>query len=155
ALDPHSRHMSLPVLRKIQSLVKAGAVVVGQKPVDTPSLRDDPEEFAQIVHALWGTMQGGHPYGKGRVYDGRTLEETLADLQIQPDFTFTKPQKDTSLLFVHRKLPDGDLYFVNNRANRSENVEATFRVQGKAAELWRADTGDIEPASYRIAEQRT
>jgi hypothetical protein len=34
-------------------------------------------------------------------------------------------------------------------------VEATFRVQGKAAELWHADTGTVEPASYRTVEGRT
>jgi hypothetical protein len=32
ALDPNSRHMSLPVLKKIRDLVNAGAVVVGPKP---------------------------------------------------------------------------------------------------------------------------
>lgn len=35
ALDPNSRFMSLPVLRKIRDLVKAGAAVVGSKPVAT------------------------------------------------------------------------------------------------------------------------
>jgi hypothetical protein len=58
-------------------------------------------------------------------------------------------------LFVHRKLPTGEVYWVDNRNNREESVEATFRVQGKAAELWHADTGKIEPASYRIADGRT
>ena len=31
ALDPYSRHMSLPVLRAIHSLVQEGAVVAGPK----------------------------------------------------------------------------------------------------------------------------
>ena len=39
ALDPYSEHMSLPVLRAIYQLVQNGAVVVGPKPVDDPSLR--------------------------------------------------------------------------------------------------------------------
>jgi hypothetical protein len=56
---------------------------------------------------------------------------------------------------VHRKLADGELYWVDNRNNRVETVDATFRVQGKAAELWHADTGVIEPASYRIAGGNT
>ena len=41
ALDPYSRHMSLPVLRSIHKLVEQGAVVAGEKPSDTPSLADD------------------------------------------------------------------------------------------------------------------
>src|SRR6185436_805335 len=45
ALDPNSRYMSLPVLRKIRELVNAGGTVVGRKPVTTPSLSDDEKEF--------------------------------------------------------------------------------------------------------------
>jgi hypothetical protein len=58
-------------------------------------------------------------------------------------------------LFVHRKLADADLYWVDNRNARVESVDATFRIGGKAPELWHADTGVIEPASYRIADGRT
>jgi hypothetical protein len=71
------------------------------------------------------------------------------------DFEFTKPQSDTSLLFVHRILPNVDLYFVNNRNDRFEDLTATFRVDGREAELWYADTGKIEPASFQISDGRT
>jgi (4-O-methyl)-D-glucuronate---lignin esterase len=74
---------------------------------------------------------------------------------VPPDFEHTKSQTDTTLLAVHRSLADGDLYFVNNRNDRDEDVEATFRVSGKEAELWHADTGLREPASFRIANGRT
>ena len=60
-----------------------------------------------------------------------------------------------NLLFVHRKLADGDLYFVDNRSDRAEQVDATFRVTGKAPELWHADTGKTEPVSFKIADGRT
>ena len=56
---------------------------------------------------------------------------------------------------MHRKLADGDVYWVSHRNARAEEVEATFRVQGKAPELWHADTGRVEPASYRTADGRT
>ena len=46
ALDPYSIHMSLPVLRSIRALVNQGAVVVGSKPVNTPSLADDAKNFS-------------------------------------------------------------------------------------------------------------
>ena len=58
-------------------------------------------------------------------------------------------------MFLHRKLADGDIYFVDNREDRAENVDATFRVDGKAPELWDAATGETQPASYRIADGRT
>ena len=58
-------------------------------------------------------------------------------------------------MFVHRKLDAGDIYFVDNRNDRAENVDATFRVEGKAPELWDAATGESKPVSYRIAAGRT
>ena len=76
-------------------------------------------------------------------------------MKVAPDFDYAKPQSDTKLLFVHRMLPQGEVYWVDNRNNRAESLDATFRVRGKAAELWHADTGKIEPASYRIANGRT
>ena len=155
ALDPRSQHMSLPVLRKIRDLVNAGAVVVGPKPTDSPSLSDNQAEFRTIAGQLWGSGTSERAYGKGKVYGGHTLAAVLAATKVAPDFEYTMPQKDTNLLFVHRKLPDGEVYWVDNRNNRTEALEATFRVQGKAAELWYPETGQVGPASYRIAGGRT
>lgn len=155
ALDPFSQHMSLPVLKKIRDLVQGGAVVAGSKPVSTPSLSDDVKEFQTIADQVWGPGTGEHSYGKGKVYAGRKLAEVLTAVHVTPDFQYSKPAQDTELLFVHRKLADSDVYFVNNRHDRSENVEATFRIQGKEAELWHADNGTAEPASYRIANGQT
>jgi hypothetical protein len=155
ALDANARHMVLPVLRKIRDLVSAGAVVVGPKPTDTPSLSDNEAEFRTITDQLWGPGTGEHAFGKGKVYAGQTVGEALAAMQAGPDFEYTKPQSDTNVLFVHRKVADGEVYWVDNRNQRSETLDATFRVQGKAAELWHADSGVIQPAAYRIDGGRT
>jgi hypothetical protein len=157
ALDPHSKSMSLPVLRKIRELVNAGAIVVGSKPTASPSLSDDDAEFRRIVDELWGAGKGAgeHRLGAGTVHGDAAIETVLSQLKVSPDFAYTKPKPDTTMLFVHRALPDSDLYFVNNRNDRDEDVEATFRVSGREAEIWHADTGLREPASYRIAGDRT
>jgi hypothetical protein len=155
ALDPYSQHMSLPVLRAIHKLVEDGAVVAGQKPTDDPSLADDQGEFQWLNDELFGDGTGVHAVGKGTVYAGQNAEAALTAMNLAPDFDHTKPESDTRLLFVHRKLADGDLYFVDNRNDRDETVDATFRVAGKAAELWHAETGQSEPASYNIAEGLT
>jgi hypothetical protein len=155
ALDPYSVHMSLPVLRSIRALVNQGAVVVGPKPVNTPSLADNADEFQRIADELWGTGTTEQTVGKGKVYGGQTLADALASLKIEPDFHYTKPESDTNILFVHRRLPDGDLYFVDNRNDRDEQVDADFRVTGKAPELWHADTGTIEDAAYSISGGHT
>jgi hypothetical protein len=155
ALDPHSQHMSLPVLHKIKDLVQSGAIVVGPKPTDTPSLSDDAREFQSIVDEVWGAASGGHDYGKGKVYASPISAEVMRSIQVAPDFEYTKPQTDSELLFVHRKLNDADLYFLDNRQDRNEDLEATFRISGREAEIWHADTGLIEPATFRSADNRT
>ncbi|MGA2076782.1 MAG: glycosyl hydrolase, partial [Terriglobia bacterium] len=155
ALDPYSRHMSLPVMRAIHKLVEDGAVAAGQKPIDDPSLADDQAEFQRLSDELFGDGTGVHTVGQGKVYAGQNAEAALTAMNLAPDFDHTKPESDTRLLFVHRKLADGDLYFVDNRNDRDETVDATFRVAGKAAELWHPDTGLTGPASFTIADGRT
>jgi len=155
ALDANSKHMSLPVLRKISAMVKAGAVVAGEKPVGTPSLSDDEAEFKTLADELWANEKGESTIGKGKVYAGKPIAEVFESLKITPDFEYTKPNDNSELLFVHRQLEDIDIYWVNNRHNRPENLEATFRVTGKAAEVWHPETGNIEQVSYNIADGHT
>jgi hypothetical protein len=151
-----------PVLRKIRDLVVAGATVVGPKPTTSPSLTHYPsadDEIRTLASQVWGNCDGRtiteHACGKGKVYWGRPLPEVLEALATPPDFEYTRPNLDTLLVYIHRHSPDADIYFVANRRDRVEDVEASFRIEGKAAELWHPDTGEIEPAEYRIANGRT
>ena len=59
---------------------------------------------------------------------------------------------DTALPFVHRRLADGDSYFIVNRKGRAESVEAHFRVTGKKPELWNAETGAITPVPKGVGD---
>jgi hypothetical protein len=157
ALDPRTRWMSLDVLRHIASLASDGATIVGNKPQNTPSLADDASEFHRLADAVWGAgdASGSHAYGKGQVIRATTLADSMTMLGIAPDFSYSAPASDTDLVYVHRRLDDGDLYYVSNRKTLAVNLEASFRVVGKAPELWYADTGRRVPASYRIEAGRT
>ncbi len=155
ALDPYSRHMSLPVLRAIHALVESGAVVAGPKPTDDPSLADDQAEFEKLSSQLFGDGSGVHKVGKGTVYAGENLSDVLSALHIDPDFDYLKHNNDSDFEFVHRKLKNGDIYFVDNRSDHDESIDATFRVAGMQPELWRAETGATESASFIIADGRT
>jgi hypothetical protein len=150
-LDPRTRLMTLATLRRIAALVRAGATVVGDKPQRSPSLADDAATFGRLAESLWN----GHGYGRGRVLTQRSVAQALADIGVPPDFSYAGNHDDTALQFVHRQLDDGELYFISNRQNRGERVELSFRVVGKAPELWYADTGQRLPASYRIEGGRT
>ena len=144
-----SHRMTLAVLRRIVALVEAGATVSGDAPASSPGLKDDDAEFAALVHRLWS----GAPVtrvGAGRVIAGRDVEAALGSIGVTPDFSYKGPLADSEVVFVHRRLDDGDIYFVNNRRNRAESIEARFRVTGRRPELWHADSGGVEPVSYRI-----
>ena len=151
-----------PVLRKIRDFVLAGATVVGPKPTTSPSLTSYPsadDEIRVLANEVWGDCDGRtiteHAFGKGKVYWGKSLQEVMEAVKTPPDFEYNRPKVDTFLVSIHRRSTDVDIYFVANRADRVEDVEISFRVEGKAAELWHPDTGEIEPAEYRIANGRT
>jgi hypothetical protein len=154
-LDTNSRHMPLPVLLKIRDMVNAGAVVAGPKPVDSPSLSDDQTEFQNVANQLWKAENGENIFGKGKVFAGKSASDVLDALQIAPDFEYTKPEERTNLLYVHRRLSKADIYWINNRRDQAVNLDAFFRISGKAAEIWDPETGKIAPVSYEITDGKT
>ncbi len=155
-LASYSRHMSLPVLRAIHQLVMDGAAVAGAKPTDDPSLADSQSEFHSLANELFGDGNGVHHVGKGTVYAGDTVAEALSAMNVSPDFAYTTESGgQANLKFVHRKLADGDLYFIDNRSDDPARVQATFRVSGRAPMLWYSETGKTAPASYSMAGGHT
>jgi hypothetical protein len=153
-LGGSSYRMTVGMLRRLAALVEAGAVVVGQAPRVSPSLQDDPAEFAALVTRLWGDG-GGATLGKGRVVASDDVEAVLASLGAKPDFSYAKSAPDSQVLFVHRQLADGEIYYLVNRTKHDEMGEARFRVTGKVPEIWRADSGRASPVSYRIENGAT
>ena len=143
-LDSNAIKMSLPVLRKIEKLVMAGATVAGVKPASTPSLSDDQNEFNKLVNEIWSSSNT-------KVTSDKPLIEVLNSMSIVPDFSYNKPQNDTKLMYVHRTLADREVYWINNRNNRKETVSATFRVSGRVPVLWHPETAKLEAVSYTIA----
>jgi len=154
--------LTLPVVRKIRDLVAEGAIVIAPRPTQSPSLTGYPasdDEIRAIANQVWGAIDGKsvteHGYGKGKIYWGTSVADVLAAEKTPPDFEHTRPEFDTNLVWIHRRSADADLYFVANQNERVENVETSFRVAGKEAELWHPDTGVTEPAEYKTENGRT
>lgn len=133
--------MTLPTLRRIVELASAGVTIVGNRPLASPSLADDEAEFAQLVEQLWALPN---------VMEGQDIEAAMSALGITPDLEINAGHAESDVMFVHRTLPEAEIYFVNNRLNNAQNVEARFRVVGKAPELWDAVSGTSRPLSYRV-----
>ncbi|MET0179506.1 MAG: glycosyl hydrolase, partial [Novosphingobium sp.] len=153
-LGGSSRRMTLPTLRRIAALVEGGATVIGTAPEADPSLAGNPAEWSALRARLWRGAEMTR-VGQGWVIAVNDLDTGLAAIALPPDFRFNGGGPDSDIAFVHRRLSDGDSYFLANRKDRAETIEARFRVTGKAPELWHADTGAIEPVSYRIENGAT
>jgi len=67
---------------------------------------------------------------------------TRLGASVAPDVVLLPAAPDVG--FVHRHLPDGDVYFVANTANLPRLVTARFRSQSPQAEAWNALTASIE-----------
>ncbi|WP_298400201.1 glycosyl hydrolase [Sphingobium sp.] len=150
-LGGSSRVMTLATLQRIAALVEAGATVIGVAPSRAPGLQDDAAAFKALADRLWS----GAPVGKGRVIASQDAEAALVSAGVGPDFRITDGAADSDYRFVHRKLADGDLYFVNNRTAKAGRIEARFRVTGKQPEIWRAIDGTATPISYRTEGDET
>jgi len=160
---PDATSMTPRVLRKIAEMVEAGATVVGPKPTVSPSLENYPacdNEVSGLADKVWGPCDGKtvteHAYGKGKVVWGKPLPEVLQSEKIKPDFEYVSSQNDPVVRWIHRTDQGAEIYYVANQRNRPEELECTFRVGGKAPELWHPDTGMItHPAVYDEADGRT
>jgi hypothetical protein len=149
-----SERMTLPMLRRIAALVESGATVAGNPPLVSPAMGEDIPEYDELVRRLW---PGGAvaTVGDGRVIRGGDSARALQSIGISPDFAPIDAPQDAEVLFVHRQLDDGEVYFLTNRNDRRERFEARFRVTGKQPEIWRADSGTFSPASYRMEGDHT
>ena len=154
--------MAPEVLEKLTELVRKGATVIGPKPESAPGLTGYPECDAtvrQLADTLWGNCDGKtiteSTFGKGRVVWGKTLADLLKETQLQPDFSYQTTPDQNAINFVHRKLPDADLYFVAT-AGEACIADCWFRITGKQPELFDPMTGKISDiAVYEEIEGRT
>lgn len=151
--------MTPETLANIDALVKAGATVVGNPPLKSPSLVNYPacdQSVAESAAAIWGGHQPPAvvtriSHGKGAIYWGGELAATR---DLYPDYAATAalleqlklPEDFTSpsgkLRFLHRRAEDRDIYFVSNRTAHRVTTDADFRDGGKQAELWDPLTGE-------------
>jgi len=144
-----SSRMSLQVLRRLNELVQGGATVVGEKPVGSPALMDDPAAFAALADALWGGKTG-----KGRVLASHNINAALTTLGVAPDFDYKADNADAKLMFVHRKTPTAEIYYFTNRKDRAEKVDLNLSVMGETPMLWDAATGTSRTVPYSLLTRR-
>ena len=160
---PAFETMTPELITKIESLVNAGAIVVGAPPVKSPSLTNYPacdEQVSAMARKIWGTLENfpemaERSYGRGKLFWGGDLmvrdsgehypvysltSKILSREGIRPDFI-----SEGSVRYIHRSLPDREIYFVSNRTGKPIEETCIFRDGTLTAELWDAITGEIRP----------
>lgn len=149
-LGGDSDRMTVAMLRRIVDLAEGGATVAGVRPTASPGLADDKAAFAALTARLWdGDQTPVRPVGKGRIVTAVDADAALALIGATPDVSFDGARADTQILFQHRLLNDGrHLYFLTNRLDRVEAVEARFAVTGRTVERWSATTGTAQPTGW-------
>jgi hypothetical protein len=159
---PESRRMRPELLRRILALVEAGATVSGPRPNASPSLSGYPQtdiEVRDLAAAIWGDLDGIsrtiRNVGNGRVFWGRAPDEILRLMNVPKDVEYGGGRIGAELAWLHRRAGETDIYYVANLTDERQDLEMRFRVANREAELWRPDTGAIEPASFVAQGDRT
>ncbi|HEX8524536.1 MAG TPA: glycosyl hydrolase [Tepidisphaeraceae bacterium] len=145
---PNTNRMTPAVAQKVRDLINAGATVVGQKIVASPSLTSAPaaDDLVKAVgEEVWANVDGKdvtqRTVGKGKIIWGKTIDEILKN--VGKDFQVAEAPKDVNVRYIHRRDGDADIYFICNQKEKDDSVLASFRVSGKRPEIWNPVTGEI------------
>lgn len=141
---PKQNTMTPELLEKISDLVSQGAVIVGNPPEKSPSLKAYPEcdkEVSTLANAMWKDSTKINLFGKGTIFRNMTMKEIMDKQEISPDFICSNKE----VLWTHRHSDGTDIYFLSNQTDRLIQIEPTFRVNDKQPELWDAVSGSIRP----------
>jgi alpha-L-rhamnosidase len=157
---PKTETMTPALLTKIESLVKDGAVIIGNPFQKSPSLMNYPECDKQVL-AISTSMWGGTTapsqiskriVGKGKIYWGGAFSNFKLP-ELYPDYDATTSilremgivedfESNGSLRYTHQLIPSGEVYFVSNKTNAAINSNCSFRVNEGTPELWNPMTGE-------------
>jgi hypothetical protein len=142
---PQMETMRPELLKKIRALVKAGGVILGPRPLRSPSLENFPtcdRDVQKLAAEIWqncdGTKATRVKFGKGQVFCGVDLPTVFEAIGSEPDIVGIERK---NFPWIHRVTDDTDIYFISNQSDAPQNLGPTFRVAGRQPELWDAVAG--------------
>ncbi len=154
---PDHRVLSLAVMKKVDELVRAGATVLGPKPLRAVSLEGGAEGkrlFQKLADGLWGpgdqaeNAKGSRKIGKGRVAWGMPAHDLLLADGIAPDVAMTLKDGSTArgMDWIHYRIDNAEVYFLIDVDGEAKSTDAILRCHGRVPELWDAVDGSIREA---------
>ena len=136
------------MIRRIRQLLNDGAVILGPKPLRSPSLKDWGEgdaEVRRIADELWGEGQptcGMRRVGKGLLFTGYEINDVFRLIGNTPDATFAGAE---DVKFAHLTRDGFDVFFVSNQTEKPADFVAQLRITGRKPELWSPMDGSVKP----------
>lgn len=143
---PPLNSMRPAMIRRIRQLLYDGAVVLGPKPLRSPSLKDwgdGDAEVRRIADELWGPglpSCGMRHVGKGLLFTGYSLNDVFRLIGNTPDATFAGAE---DVKFAHLTRNDCDIFFVSNQTEKPTDFVAQLRITGRRPELWTPTDGSV------------
>jgi hypothetical protein len=143
---PAEIKINVDVIKKLEQMVSAGAIIIGAKPMMSYGLHNS-EQNDKLVQTIAGRLWGKcdsiniqeNKYGKGKVVWGKQIRQVLIEKNIPPDIQVNNAAFD----FIHRKIANAEIYFVRNTKKEPITELVTFRVNEMLPELWNAETGEV------------
>ena len=144
---PPTDRIPLTTYRKIESYATSGKVIAIEKlPSLAPGLleQNDSPQIEAISAKLF--HENGH---LGVYLDSVSSLPGALRSALPPDLEARG--QAAGLGFIHRKLPDSDVYFLVNTGNQPIDSSIQFRSDRSVVECWDPDSGDILQSTARIA----
>lgn len=138
---------------RLRDMVRDGMVLLSPRPAHSLGLRDftaPTRVFDAAVTDIWGDAPipaDGRSVGDGRVFSNVSVQHVLNAAGVQPDVNCTTRHADGQIAWLHRAVAERDVYFIANRQRRQEQAACSFRIVGRAPQLWRAVDGSITGAA--------
>jgi hypothetical protein len=144
---PNVERIPLATYRKIQQYAQNGGLViaVGQPPRRAPGFTESPRDTQGVAQVSQDLFAPGAK-NAARVAGPADLAAAIGAV-LKPDVVLSPATPTVG--FIHRKLPNADLYFVANTDNQPHMFDAIFRTDKSGAEWWDPMNGNVTSEGAR------
>jgi hypothetical protein len=148
---PNVERLPLATYRRIADFARRGGLVIAIKslPSRAPGFKESPSDSAAVDQISREMFSAGSKNAR-LVASPAELGAAIGAV-LPPDVAISPATP--AIGFIHRKLPDADIYFLANTDNRPHTVNATFRGSKIGAEFWDPFSGKVTgaPAKHLLS----
>ena len=150
---PGVERIPLSTMHRLQQYANRSGMIIATRSLPTlgTGLLEEKTETAEInsiAHELFATNNKGT-----RLVENEQDLSSVLPAMLPPDLE--SGAAAPSVGFVHRTLPNAELYFLANSSNRPIIFHASFRVSGLQPQSWDPFTGEAAALPFASEAERT